>query len=142
MDSCRETELLQRLQKAEEQNGRLAQENALLRQKIDLLVKRLFGARSEKLDAAQLELLLGLGAEEPGKVPASSPLEEALPLSDKEPSRRRRKNEPRWPAHLQVIEEVTRASRSASRATSLGAASARKSANSLTMNPRAFCAGG
>ena len=33
-------------------------ENTLLRQKIDALVRRVFGASSERLDPAQLELLL------------------------------------------------------------------------------------
>ena len=36
------------------------QENTLLRQKIDSLVRRVFGSSSEKLDRAQLELLLQL----------------------------------------------------------------------------------
>ena len=36
------------------------QENVLLRQKIDSLVRRVFGSSSEKLDRAQLELLLQL----------------------------------------------------------------------------------
>ena len=56
MDSPREAELLQRLQESQEENARLSrdhaqlsQENALLRQKIDLLVRRIFGASSEKL---------------------------------------------------------------------------------------------
>ena len=35
-------------------------ENALLRQKIDLLVKRVFGSSSEQLDRNQLELLMTL----------------------------------------------------------------------------------
>ena len=34
------------------------QENALLRQKVDALVRRVFGATSERIDPAQLELLL------------------------------------------------------------------------------------
>lgn len=106
MASSREAQLLQKLQEAEAQNARLAQENALLRQKIDSLVKRIFGASSEKLDAAQLDLLLSLGTAESGKAPASSPLEEAVPSSCKNGSRRRKKNEPRWPADLQIIEEV------------------------------------
>ena len=38
------------------------QENTLLRQKIDLLVRRVFGSSSERLDRAQLELLLQLPA--------------------------------------------------------------------------------
>ena len=58
MASKREQELL-------EENVRLRQENALLRQKVDLLIKRIFGAGSEKMDAGQLQLLLG-GEDEPG----------------------------------------------------------------------------
>ena len=60
-DNSRETELLTLLQAREEENRRLRQEvasfkaevtllkteNTLLRQKIDLLVRRIFGARSE-----------------------------------------------------------------------------------------------
>jgi len=52
-------------------NQRLAaleKENALLRQKIDLLVRTLFGAKSERLDPAQLLLILQ-GMDEPGKAP-------------------------------------------------------------------------
>ena len=37
-------------------------ENSLLRQKIDALLRRVFGASSEQLDRAQLELLLQLSA--------------------------------------------------------------------------------
>jgi hypothetical protein len=40
------------------QNRALEQKVALLEAKIDLLIRRIFGAKSEKLDAAQLELLL------------------------------------------------------------------------------------
>jgi len=36
----------------------LEKENALLREKIGLLVRKLFGAKSERLDPAQLLLLL------------------------------------------------------------------------------------
>jgi len=114
MDRSRAADLLKRLEQSQAQNARwvqenarLVQENALLRQKIDLLVQRIFGASSEKLDAAQLELLLSLGADELGKAPASSALlEEALAASSKDRSRRRKNHEPRWPADLQVIEEV------------------------------------
>ena len=41
---------------------------ALLRQKLDLVLSKLFGKSSETLDPAQLELLFG---EPPGKAPAS-----------------------------------------------------------------------
>jgi len=44
---------------------RLRQENELLRQKLDALARRLFGKRSEQLDANQLLLLLQ-EAEAPG----------------------------------------------------------------------------
>jgi hypothetical protein len=39
-------------------NQQLRLENKLLREKVDLLIKKIFGSRSEKLDVAQLELLL------------------------------------------------------------------------------------
>jgi transposase len=47
------------------ENERLGAENRLLRDKVDLLVRRVFGSSSEKLDANQLLLDLG-AAEEPG----------------------------------------------------------------------------
>lgn len=78
----REAELLERIERVEK-------ENALLRQKIDLLVRRLFGAQSEKLDPAQLLLLLQ-GLDEPGKAPepvAGSPNRQP-PLSPPPPRRR------------------------------------------------------
>ena len=54
--ASREAELLERI-------DALAKENALLREKIDLLDKKIFGAKSEKLDPQQLLLLLqGLDA--------------------------------------------------------------------------------
>jgi len=77
------------------------QENTLLRQKVDSLVRRVFGASSERLDRAQLELLLQLpkssAPESPGPVP-----ERILPPV----SRPRRDRTPRLPEHLPVIEEV------------------------------------
>lgn len=46
-DNSREAELLSLLQAEQETARRLEAENALLRQKIDLLVKRIIGASSE-----------------------------------------------------------------------------------------------
>ena len=40
------------------ENERQSLEIKLLKEKVDLLIRRLFGSKSEKLDAAQLELLL------------------------------------------------------------------------------------
>ena len=47
------------------------QENTRLRQKIDLLVRRVFGSSSERLDRAQLELLLQLPALAEATAPAA-----------------------------------------------------------------------
>lgn len=78
----------------------------LLEQKIDALVRRLFGAKSEKLDPAQLLLLLG-GIDSPGK--PGEPAGEAKPLrcSEKEPtSQKREPRKQRLPDHLPVVEEI------------------------------------
>ena len=62
-----------RLETALAENSRLQAENKLLREKVDRLARRLFGKSSEKLDPAQLELLLQFPPEESiaGKSPAS-----------------------------------------------------------------------
>ena len=44
----------QRIRELEGDKQRQAQEIKLLKEKIDLLIRRLFGSKSEKLDAAQL----------------------------------------------------------------------------------------
>lgn len=49
--------------------ARMAREIELLKQKVDFLTRKLFGAKSEKIDEAQLKLLLGEAA---GKDPVSS----------------------------------------------------------------------
>jgi transposase len=111
MSSSREAELARRLQESDEQlqarNEELQRAKAqiaLLEQKIDLLVRRIFGSQSEKLDPKQLELLLELQKEahELGKAVASSKVEEANPNS----SRRRAKRKERWPSDLPVVEEI------------------------------------
>jgi transposase len=105
----REIELLKMLRaKDAEIIAQLRQENALLKQKVDLLVKRLFGVGSEKLDPKQLELLLS-GADL-GKDPASSEKEEAsaklvempVPARSKPCGERIR----RLPEHLPCVEEI------------------------------------
>jgi len=61
MTDVREAELLAEIKTLNERLARmeaLEKENALLRQKIDLMIRKLFGAQSEKLDPAQLLLLL------------------------------------------------------------------------------------
>ena len=51
-----------------EENGQVRVENKLLREKIDALLRKLFGASSEKLDSGQLLLMLQ-GLDGPGKAP-------------------------------------------------------------------------
>ena len=79
------------------------QENALLRQKVDALVRRVFGASSETLDPAQLELLLAdghLAAATPAPVPPLPPLPEPRT------SRARKDPTPRLPENLPLIEII------------------------------------
>jgi len=90
------------------ENERLSQEIKLLKEKVDLLIRRLFGAKNEQLDAAQLELLLkGI---DPGKADASaekaeaSPIVETLRVAGKGPDKKQRRE--RWPEELAVEQEV------------------------------------
>jgi transposase len=90
----------QLLQRVEE----LQTENTLLRQKVDLLVRKIFGASSEKLDAAQLDLFLLQTKNTPGKPEASSALEEADPQPQARAKVKRGRD--RWPEDLPVVEQV------------------------------------
>ena len=74
-------------------------ENALLRQKLDLVLKRLFGSSSEKVSKDQLELLLALS-----ETPAPAPVEKEKPVVPA--PRPRKERRPRLPADLPVVEEV------------------------------------
>lgn len=76
------------------------QENALLRQKIDALVRRIFGASNERIDPAQLELLLQL--------PAASTVAVQTPSSPPAPgpARPRPERAARLPESLPLIEQV------------------------------------
>ena len=98
----REIELSEMLARATAQLGEVRMENKLLREKIDALLRRLFGAQSEKIDAAQLLLMLQ-GLDAPGK--AEEPVEAEAPRRSTAPSPPRERG-PRVPAHLPVVEEV------------------------------------
>ncbi len=123
MTSEREQELLQKLSEREaeiarlqeiirrfgdeteralEDYARIRQENALLKQKVDLLIKRIFGAGSEKMDPKQLELLLE--GSSPGKSPEPVSVAEA-PRRSKAPFSPREKK-PRLPEHLPCVEQI------------------------------------
>ena len=56
----REQTLSRQLESCQQELAAARRENELLRQKIDLLVRRVFGTSSERLDRGQLELLLQL----------------------------------------------------------------------------------
>ena len=94
-----------------ERCAELETENKLLRQKVDQLVRRCFGARSESLSPDQLELLL-TGNEEPppGKTDASRAAStagdtlEALPPEHKTKGLKTARR-PRLPEHLPIVEE-------------------------------------
>ena len=96
----RETELENQLAECREALAGSRRENELLRQKIDLLIKRVFGSSSERLDRAQLNLLLG--------VPERSVVaeQENLPAPVRTASPARKPKAPRLPDTLPVVEEV------------------------------------
>jgi transposase len=95
-------EMTPREEELSQQVDLLRRENALLRQKIDLLVKRVFGSSSERLDPAQMRLLLQ-GSE------AAAPIVD-VPLAAAPKAKASRsspcQNKPRLPENLPVVEEV------------------------------------
>jgi len=100
--SPREAELTQQLEQALQLNAALQRENQLLREKVNLLLRRVFGASSEKVDLTQLQLLLS-GAElvEPA---AEQKTEAPRPKAPGQTSRKAKL--PRLPDNLPVVEEV------------------------------------
>ena len=99
--SPRETQLTELLAQCQAALAEAQRENALLRQKIDLLVRRVFGSSSEALDPAQLELLLSLPADAAVVV---TPAVELVP--EISVVRARKERTPRLPENLPVVEEI------------------------------------
>jgi transposase len=97
------TELSAEIQTQREDNARMRAENKLLREKLDALLRKLFGAQSEKLDAAQLLLMLQ-GLDDRPK--AEEPVEAEEPRRSTAPSSPPRERGPRIPEHLPIVEEV------------------------------------
>ena len=87
------------------ENASLRCENALLKQKVDLLVRRIFGGSSEVLRPDQLELLLGGNGQGTPLGKGDASLEEADLRHEKGISKRRNQRE-RWPGDLPVIQEI------------------------------------
>jgi transposase len=80
-------------------------ENELLRQKVSLLVRRLYGPSSEKMSAAQpdfWQLMEMIDEDIPSGKADASWTEGAAP----QPRRRAPQREQRWPENLPVVEEV------------------------------------
>jgi transposase len=86
-------------------------ENKLLREKVDLLIRRIFGKSSEQLDDQQLMLLLH-GDDGAKKDPASSASPGALEAEierrgkDSQKIKPRKEREARVPEHLPAVDEV------------------------------------
>ncbi len=98
--------LLARIGELLEELKRAQQKNALLEQKLDLLVRKIFGKKSEQLSSGQLELLLG---GEPPPRPKSDACWTELDQQargTKPPAASKQSRRPRLPEHLPVREEV------------------------------------
>jgi transposase len=98
----REAELTTLLEQCQAALAQSVRENQLLREKINLLVRRVFGSSSETLDPAQLQLLLSPSLEttEPPSAPEVAP----APTPTLRPTRKARST--RLPENLPVVEEV------------------------------------
>jgi transposase len=97
----REAELSRKLEQCLEALEQSRRENELLRQKVDLLVRRVFGSSSERLDRNQLELLLQLSE-------SSKPTAEEVLACKSEvvPPRKNVARKERLPENLPVVEQV------------------------------------
>ena len=100
--TAREAELTQQLAQSQQALAVALRENQLLREKVNLLLRRVFGPSSEQLDSAQLQLLLS-GAElvKPAAEPEAQP-----PKAKAQVQAPRKAKVPRLPQNLPVVEEV------------------------------------
>ena len=103
MSDAREQQLLEEIARRDEEIARLRAENELLRQKVDLILRKLFSARSETLDVSQLELLLDPDSTK--KDPAADPEDEG-PAADTATKKTTAKRTPRDLSNLEVREET------------------------------------
>jgi transposase len=106
MSDPREAKLLQEIAERDAKITALTRERQLLQERIDHLLKKIYGAKSEKVDVHHLQLLLQeLHTPGPAMGNGSSP--GAIEI---EPPRRRKisgeRRKPRLPEHLPVIEEI------------------------------------
>ena len=96
--------LLDQIAQRDEVIARQAAEIVILKQTIDALCRRIFGASSEKLDPAQLELMLGDDLAKKAPAAVSEDLGPAAEIpTHKKASKKTRA--PRIPEHLPVVRE-------------------------------------
>lgn len=100
----REAELTSQLVAALSALESVQRENEILRQKVALLVRRIFGSSSEKLSPSQLELALALVGEPEFIAPPEPPLPARAPEPRVASTHEPRK--PRIPDHLPIVEQV------------------------------------
>ncbi len=98
----REAQLEKELAQSQESLAAVKRENALLRQKVDWLTRRYFGASSEKMDPAQLELFQLSQDAVTAPAPPAPPVEVPVAPHPRKP----REKTPRVPDHLTVVEEI------------------------------------
>lgn len=103
MSDDRETYLLNEIAKRDDENAALKAEIRFLNEKIDALVRRVFGSSSEQMSAAQMELEGLLGKADAPALAESERAGARLPSCEEKPQRARRQ---RLPEHLPVKEEV------------------------------------
>ena len=105
MSDDREAQLLEEIAKRDDEIAALRAENRFLSEKIDLLVKRVFGSSSEQMNSAQMELEGLLGKADAPALAESGTAGAGSPSCEKEPEARKVRR-PRLPEHLPVEEEV------------------------------------
>lgn len=105
MNSGEIQDLLNQIAQRDEVIARQADEITILKQKIDALCRRIFGKSSEKLDPAQLELLLagGVGEKPPVADAPEAPAPAAVITNHKKPARKTRAA--RIPEHLPIVRQ-------------------------------------
>jgi transposase len=104
MDGDERQKMLDQIAQRDEVIARQAAEIVILKQTIDALCRRIFGTSSEKLDPAQLELMLGgdLVKKAPAAVPADLGPAAEIPTHKKAAKKIRA---PRIPEHLPIVRE-------------------------------------
>jgi len=106
MSDARETELLEQIELRNEKIARLEKEMQLLRDRVDYLLRQIYGTKSEKMDPNQLQLLMQ-ELQSPGPALGKGLSPEGIetePPRQKKVSRKSRG--PRLPEHLPIIEEI------------------------------------